>query len=155
MSVYKTGRSTDYSGTEERPKPRPGPTGSDHTAEAVEQFERMAKGYAPKCSEGSAIAWVVDNTLTAEQRAWCRETARQIRREAELAKRPRPKPKQGIGSRGLNYNRAEREAMIARVLARYPDCTVNHIVVTTGLQRPTVMASEAWNCAQMGKQVKE
>ncbi len=153
MTLYKTGRSTDYNDSQERP--RPGPQGTDHTAEAVEQFERMARGFAPKCKDGIHIAWVVDDTLTAEQRAWCRETAQQIRREAELAKRPRPKPKQGIGSRGLNYNRAEREAMIARVLARYPDCTVNHIVVTTGLQRTTVLASEAWNCAQMGKQVKE
>lgn len=154
MTVYKTGRSTDYKGSEKRPARRPGPCGTDHTAEAVEQFERMAKGYAPKCKDGMLIAWVVDDTLTAEQRAWCRETAQQIRREAELAKRPRPKPKQGIGSRGLNFNRAEREAMIARVLARYPDATVNQIVVTTGLQRPTVMHSEAWAMAQMGREVK-
>lgn len=153
MTLYKTGRSTDYNDSQERP--RPGPQQPNHTAEAVEQFERMARGFAPKCKDGIHIAWVVDDTLTAEQRAWCRETAQQIRREAELAKRPRPKPKQGIGSRGLNYNRAEREAMIARVLARYPDCTVNHIVVTTGLQRTTVLASEAWNCAQMGKEAKE
>ena len=154
MTAYKTGRSTDYQGSETPPK-RYAVRPYKNTTDIIDQFERMAKGYAPKCSEGSAIAWVVDNTLTAEQRAWCRETAQQIKREAELAKRPRPKPKQGIGSRGLNYNRAEREAMIARVLARYPDCTVNHIVVTTGLQRTTVMASEAWNCAQMGKVVKE
>lgn len=155
MTFYKTGRSADYAGSEERPVRRPGPTGPDHTAEAVEQFERMARGFAPKILEGTTVVWVTDNTLTAEQRAWCRETAAQIRCEAELAKIKRPRPKQGIGSRGLNYNRAEREAMIARVLARYPDCTVNHIVVTTGLQRTTVMASEAWNCAQMGKTVKE
>lgn len=154
MTLCKTGRSTDYAGTEERPKPRPGPTGSDHAAEAIEQFERMAKGCSPRCNGGSNVAWVADDTLTAEQRAWCRETAQQIKREAELAKVKRPKPKQGIGSRGLNYNRAEREAMIARVLARYPDASVNLIVTITGLQRPTVMHSEAWACAQMGKEVK-
>lgn len=152
MTVYKTGRSTDYNDSQERP--RPGPQQPNHTAEAVEQFERMAKGYAPKCKDGIHIAWVVDDTLTAEQREWCRETAAQIRREAELAKVKRPKPKQGIGARGIAHNKAEREAMIARVLARYPDATCNQIVVTTGLQRPTVMASEAWAMAQMGRAVK-
>lgn len=154
MTVYKTGRSTDYKGSEKRPARRPGPCGTDHTAEAVEQFERMAKGYAPKCKDGMLIAWVVDDTLTAEQRAWCRETAQQIRREAELASRPRPKPKQGIGSRGLNHTKADIERLVARVLARYPDAGVNQIVVVTGLQRPSVIKSEAWQMAQMGRTVK-
>ena len=157
MTLYKTGRSTDYKGSEERPARRPGPCGTDHTAEAVEQFTRMANGYVAKCADagGMAIAWVKDSTLTEEQRAWCRETAQQIKREAELAKVKRPKPQQSIGARGLGYNRAAREALIARVLERYPDATVNQIVVTTGLQRPTVMKSEAWAMAQMGREVKE
>ena len=155
MTTYRTGRSTDYAGSDTRPPKRVYPLRStDMTAEAIAQFENMARGLSPRCADGSAIAWVVDDTLTADQRAWCRETAAQIRREARIAGAKRPKPKQGIGSRGLNYNRAEREAMIARVLARYPDATVNQIVVTTGLQRPTVMHSEAWAMAQMGRTVK-
>lgn len=154
MTVYHTGRSTDYIvGPEEKQskaKPRP----LNHTADAIDQFERMAKGLAPVCSDGAAIVWVQDSTLTPELRAWCWQTARQIEREAELASRPRPKPQQGIGSRGLNRTKADIEAMVARVLARYPDAGVNQIVVMTGLQRSSVIKSEAWQMAQMGRTVK-
>ena len=77
-----------------------------------------------------------------------------VEREAELASVKRPKPERGIGSRGLNRTKADTEAAAARVLARYPDAGVNQIVVITGLQRPSVIASEAWAMAQMGREVK-
>ena len=154
MTIYKTGRSTDYAGAEAPPKRQYPLRKIDTTADALEQFERMAKGLAPVCSDGAAIVWVQDSTLTPELRAWCWQTARQIEREAELASRPRPKPQQGIGSRGLNRTKADIEAMVARVLARYPDAGVNQIVVMTGLQRSSVIKSEAWQMAQMGRTVK-
>ncbi|HQZ41060.1 MAG TPA: hypothetical protein PLH72_18700 [Vicinamibacterales bacterium] len=154
MTTYKTGRSTDYQGAEAPPKRQCPLRSTDVTAEAITQFERMARGLAPVQGEGSTTVWVVDSTLTPELREWCAETARQIEREAELAKRPRPKPKQGIGSRGVNRTKADIEAAVARVLARYPDAGVNQIVVMTGLQRPSVIASEAWAMAQMGQKVK-
>lgn len=154
MTVYRTGRSADYQGAEAQPKRVYQPRKPNLTGDAIDQFQRMARGLAPVCSDGAAIAWVADSTLTPELREWCAETAAQIRREARIAEVKRPKPQQGIGSRGLNYNRAEREAMIVRVLARYPDATVNQIVVTTGLQRTTVMHSEAWQMAEMGRKVK-
>lgn len=154
MTVYHTGRSTDYIvGPEERQskaKPRP----LNYTADAIDQFERMSRGYVPRCVAGAEIVWVQDDTITDEQREWCWQTARQIEREAELASRPRPKPKQGIGSRGLNHTKADIERLVARVLARYPDAGVNQIVVVTGLQRPSVIKSEAWQMAQMGRTVK-
>lgn len=100
MSVYKTGRSTDYQGAEAAPKRVYQPRKPNLTGDAIDQFQRMAQGLAPVCSDGAAIVWVADSTLTPELREWCAETARQIEREAELAKRPRPKPGQSIGSRG-------------------------------------------------------
>ena len=154
MTVYKTGRSSDYivAPAEKPSKPKTRPL--NYTADAIAQFERMGRGYVPRCSEGSAIVWVKDDTLTPELRAWCAETAAEIKREAQLAAAPRPKPRAGIGSRGLNRTKADIEAMVVRVLARYPDAGVNQIVVMTGLQRPSVIKSEAWNCAQMGRKVK-
>ena len=154
MTVYRTGRSTDYQGAEAPPKRMYPLRKIDTTADAINQFWRMAQGYAPVCTDGSGVAWVKDSTLTPEMREWCAQTARQIEREAKLAARPRPKPRQGIGSRGLNRTKADIEAAVARVLARYPDAGVNQIVVMTGLQRPSVIASEAWNCALMGRTVK-
>lgn len=155
MTTYRTGRSTDYQGAEASPKRVYPLRKIDTTADAIEQFERMAKGLAPVCSDGAAIVWVQDSTLTPEMREWCAQTARQIEREAKLAARPRPKPKQGIGSRGVNRTKADIEAAVARVLARYPDAGVNQIVVMTGLQRRSVITSEAWNCALMGRTVKD
>ena len=154
MTIYKTGRSTDYQGAEAPPKRVYPLRKIDTTADAIDQFERMAKGYVPVCTGGSGVAWVKDDTLTSELRDWCAETANQIEREAKLAARPRSKPQAGIGSRGLNRTKADIEAAVARVLGRYPDAGVNQIVVMTGLQRPSVIKSEAWNCAQMGRKVK-
>lgn len=154
MTIYKTGRSTDYEGAEAAPKRVYQPRKPNITGDAIDQFQRMAKGLAPVCSDGAAIAWVADSTLTPELREWCAETARQIEREAELAKRPRPKQGQGIGSRRTNHTKASIEAAVARILARYPDAGVNQIVVMAGLQRPSVIKSEAWLMAEMGRTVK-
>ena len=154
MTVYRTGRSTDYQGAEAPPKRVYPLRKIDTTADAIDQFERMAQGLAPRLGEGSVIVWVRDDTLTPELRAWCAETATEIKREAQLAAAPRPKPRAGIGSRGLNRTKADIEAMVARVLGRYPDAGVNQIVVMTGLQRPSVIKSEAWQMAEMGRKVK-
>ena len=154
MSVYRTGRSTDYHGAEAPAKRVYQPRKPNITGDAIDQFQRMARGLVPMCSDGSGVAWVADSTLTPELREWCAETARQIEREAELAKRPRPKQGQGIGSRRTNHTKASIEAAVARVLARYPDARVNQIVVMTGLQRPSVIKSEAWAMAEMGRKVK-
>ena len=54
----------------------------------------------------------------------------------------------------LNRTKADIEAAVARVLGRYPDAGVNQIVVMTGLQRPSVIKSEAWQMAEMGRTVK-
>jgi len=154
MTVYRTGRSTDYQGAEAPPKRVYPLRKIDTTADAIDQFERMAQGMAPRLGEGSVIVWMRDDTLTPELRAWCAETAAEIKREAKLAAMPRPKPRAGIGSRGLNRTKADIEAMVARVLGRYPDAGVNQIVVMTGLQRPSVIKSEAWQMAEMGRKVK-
>ena len=154
MTAYRTGRSTDYQGAEAPPKRVYPLRKIDTTADAIDQFERMAQGMAPRLGEGSVIVWVRDDTLTPELRAWCAETAAEIKREAQLAAAPRPKPRAGIGSRGLNRTKADIEAMVVRVLARYPDAGVNQIVVMTGLQRPSVIKSEAWQMAEMGRKVK-
>ena len=154
VTVYRTGRSTDYQGAEAPPKRVYPLRKIDTTADAIDQFWKMAQGYAPVCTDGSGVAWVKDDTLTSEMRDWCAETAHQIEREAKLAAAPRPKPRAGIGSRGLNRTKADIEAMVVRVLARYPDAGVNQIVVMTGLQRPSVIKSEAWQMAEMGRKVK-
>lgn len=146
----KTGRSTDYRGAEAPPK-RYALRAYNSTTEAIEQFERMARGYSPVAVRGDTVAWVADDTLTPELRAWCSETAHQIRREAELACVKRPKPPAGIGARRLNRTKADIEAMVSRVLARYPDATANQVVVITGLQRRQVLEAEAWILAHLGK----
>lgn len=159
MTVYKTGRSTDYANAQTKRQYQSRKV--NVTADAIEQFERMANGLAPAIVEGDRIAWVADTTLTPEDCQWCRQTAAEIARDADIARRHKPKPgQQGIGAIGLAHSRARhdaamaREAAIARVLAIYPDATCNQIVVTTGLQRLSVLKSEAWQMAQMGRTVK-
>lgn len=147
----KTGRPTDYQGAEAPPK-RYALRAYNSTTEAIDQFERMARGFAPRVVGGDQITWVQDDTLTPDDRAWCWQTARQIQREAKLASVKRPKPERGIGALRVNRTRAEVEAMVARALARYPDANVNQIVVITGLQRPTVLKCETWAIVEMGRQ---
>lgn len=58
---------------------------TNYTDQAAEQFEMMAKGMRPTTPHGkSNIVWVPDPNLSAEDRAWCAERAREIR--DELAK---------------------------------------------------------------------
>lgn len=150
MTLYKTGRSTDYRGSETRPPKRVYPyRNTDVTAEAITQFEHMAKGLSPKLSDGSAVVWVADDTLTEEQRAWCRETAQQIKREAELARvqRRRQEPKSRTPD--------QVEQAVAAALARRPDATAHEIRMVTGIAHSRVLRSEAWICSHFGKGVKE
>lgn len=155
---YKTGRSTDYHGAEAAPVRKYPLRSLDTTEDAAQQFERMARGYSPVCADGSSVTWVQDHALTPELRQWCAETAAMVRREAELAGRPRPKREQLVGapaaSRTRKQIRRDIETAVQRVLSRYPDASINQIVVMSGLQRYSVMKSEAWNLAQMGRKVK-
>lgn len=58
---------------------------TDYTSQAAEQFEMMAKSLRPSSPHGeSKVVWVPDPKLSAEDRAWCAERAREIR--AELAR---------------------------------------------------------------------
>ena len=80
MTAYKTGRSTDYQGSE-TPSKRYAVRPYENTTDIIDQFERMHKGLVPVCSDGAAIVWVQDSTLTPEDREWCWQTARQIERD--------------------------------------------------------------------------
>ena len=71
MTVYRTGRSTDYHGAEAPPKRVYPLRKIDTTADAIDQFERMAQGMAPRLGEGSVIVWVRDDTLTPELARRC------------------------------------------------------------------------------------
>jgi len=146
MSVYKTGRSADYLGAESKPPKRVyQPRKVDITTEAIQQFERMSRGLVPVCADGSAVAWAVDDTITPEQREWCWQTARQIRREAELA---------AVKRRALEPTRrttSDIETAVASVLARWPDASAHDVRMTTGLETPRIVRTEAWLMAQMGK----
>ncbi len=58
---------------------------TDYTSQAAEQFEMMGKGMRPTYpTSHSQVVWAPDPKLSAEDRAWCAERAREIR--AELAK---------------------------------------------------------------------
>lgn len=150
MTIYRTGRSADYQGAESRPPKRVYPLRStDITAEAITQFERMARGLVPVCGEGSTVAWVTDDTLTEEQREWCRETARQIKREAELARIQRR------AQEPTSRTTDQVEQAVAAVLARRPDAAAHEIRMITGIAHSRVLRTEAWQMAHLGRQVKE
>lgn len=145
MTVYKTGRSSDYiiAPAEKPSKPKTRPL--NYTDDAIAQFERMARGYMARCSEGAAIIWVQDDTITPDQREWCRQTAQQIKREAELAKLQRR------AQEPPTRTTAQVEQAVAAALARRPDATAHEIRMITGIAHSRVLRTEAWICAHMGK----
>ena len=148
MTLYKTGRSTDYAGAEAPPK-RYAVRPYENTTEIIDQFERMHKGLVPVCSDGAAIVWVQDSTLTPEDREWCWQTARQIEREAEIAAGRKPR-----AASPLRRNVDQIEAEIAAVLALRPSATAHEIRLASGLDTQRIVRTEAWICAQMGRTVK-
>lgn len=148
MTTYRTGRSADYSGSE-TPKQYAANTG-ESTANIVAQFERMARGLAPVTVRGDVVAWVQDDTLTPELRAWCAETAAMVRREAELKAALKPRAKAMI-----RRSVSQIEADIAAVLSMRPDATAHDVRIVTGLDTQRIVRSEAWILAHMGKRGEE
>lgn len=144
MTVYKTGRSSDYliAPAEKPSKPKTRPL--NYTDDAIAQFERMARGYMARCSEGAAIIWVQDDTITPDQREWCRQTAQQIKRSAlaKLQRRAQEPP---------TRTTAQVEQAVAAALARRPDATAHEVRMITGIAHSRVLRTEAWICAHMGK----
>ena len=148
MTIYRTGRSTDYEGAEAAPKRVYQPRKPNITGDAIEQFEHMARGLVPMCTDGSGVAWVKDDSITPEQREWCWQTAQQIRREADLAR---------IKPRALEPTRrttSDIETAVASALARWPDASAHDVRMTTGLKTPRIVKTEAWAMARMGRKVK-
>ena len=148
MSAYKTGRSTDYSGSETAPKHytiRP----CERTEDIIEQFERMSRGLAPVAASGNQIVWVQDSTLTPELRQWCAETAAMVKREAKIKAALKPRKAYPI-----RRTASQMEREIAAVLQFKPDATAHDIRIATGIEHSWILRSEAWNCAQMGRKVK-
>ena len=150
MTVYRTGRSTDYQGAEAPPKRVYPLRKIDTTADAIDQFWKMAQGYAPVCTDGSGVAWVKDDTLTSEMRDWCAETANQIEREAKLdaARKPR-------AASPLRRNVSQIESEIAAVLALRPDATAHDIRIVTGIEHSRILRSETWAMTHMGGKVRQ
>lgn len=148
MTLYKTGRSTDYAGAEAPPK-RYAVRPYENTTEIIDQFERMHKGLVPVCSDGAAIVWVQDSTLTPEDREWCWQTARQIEREAEIAAGRKPR-----AASPLRRNVDQIEAEIAAVLALRPDATAHDIRIVTGIEHSRILRSATWAMTHMGGKVK-
>lgn len=149
MTAYKTGRSTDYQGSE-TPSKRYAVRPYENTTDIIDQFERMHKGLVPVCSDGAAIVWVQDSTLTPEDREWCWQTARQIEREAEIAASRKPR-----AASPLRRNVSQIESEIAAVLALRPDATAHDIRLVTGIEHSRILRTEAWQMAHMGKVVKQ
>lgn len=154
MSIYRTGRSTDYIvAPEQKPgkgrykRARP----LNYTDDAITQFQRMAEGLAPRCADGggTAVVWVKDDTLTPELRKWCADTAQSIKREAELAMLARR------AHQPAHRTPEEVERDVAAVLARLPDASLNQIFVITQIQIRRIKNSEAWIMAQMGRKVSK
>jgi len=145
MTVYRTGRSTDYIVAPEQKQAKPKPRPLNHTDDAIVQFERMARGFVPRLGEGSAVVWVQDHTLTTEQREWCRATAEQIKRDADLARVQRRT--QQPRSRTPD----EVEHAVADVLTRRPDATAHEVRMITGVSHSRVLRTEAWILAHMGR----
>lgn len=148
MTVYKTGRSTDYQGSE-TPQKRYAVRPYENTTDIIDQFERMHKGLVPVCADGTAIVWVRDDTLTAEDREWCWQTARQIEREAEIAAIRKPR-----AASPLRRSVDQIESEIAAVLALRPDATAHDIRIVTGIEHSRILRSETWQMAHMGEKVK-
>lgn len=148
MTVYKTGRSTDCQGAEAPPKRQYPLRQINTTADAIDQFWRMAQGYAPVCTEGSGVAWVKDHTLTDEQREWCRATAEQIKRDADLARVQRR------AQEPPTRTTDQVEQAVADVLARRPDATAHEVRMITGIAHSRVLRTEAWILAHMGREAK-
>jgi broad specificity phosphatase PhoE len=84
VTVYKTGRSTDYANAQTKRQYQSRKV--NVTEDAIEQFENMARGLAPAIVKGDQVAWVADATLTDEDCQWCRQTAAEIARDAEIAR---------------------------------------------------------------------
>ncbi len=150
MTVYRTGRSTDYAGAEAPPKRQYPLRKINTTSDAIDQFWKMAQGYAPVCTDGSGVAWVKDDTLTSELRDWCAETAHQIEREAKLGAARKPR-----AASPLRRNVSQIESEIAAVLALRPDATAHDIRLVTGIEHSRILRTEAWQMAHMGKVVKQ
>lgn len=150
MTVYKTGRSTDCQGAEAPPKRQYPLRQINTTADAIDQFWRMAQGYAPVCTEGSGVAWVKDDTLTSELRDWCAETAHQIEREAKLGAARKPR-----AASPLRRNVSQIESEIAAVLALRPDATAHDIRIVTGIEHSRILRSETWAMTHMGEKVRQ
>ena len=150
MTVYKTGRSTDYQGAEAPPKRQYPLRQINTTADAIDQFWKMAQGYAPVCTDGSGVAWVKDDTLTSELRDWCAVSAHQIEREAKLdaARKPR-------AASPLRRNVSQIESEIAAVLALRPDATAHDIRIVTGIEHSRILRSETWAMTHMGGKVRQ
>jgi len=148
VTAYKTGRSTDYSGSEAPPR-RYAIRPYERPQDIADQFERMARGLSPVCSAGGEVAWMQDNTLTPELRAWCEETAAMIRREAEIAATLKPRKAYPI-----RRNASQMEAEIAAVLQFRPDATAHDIRIATGIEHSWILRSETWIMAHMGEKVK-
>jgi len=146
MTVYKTGRSTDYQGAEAPPKRQYPLRQINTTADAIDQFWKMAQGYAPVCTDGSGVAWVKDDTLTSELRDWCAETAHQIEREAKLGAARKPR-----AASPLRRNVSQIESEIAAVLALRPDATAHDIRIVTGIEHSRILRSETWAMTHMGR----
>jgi len=145
MTLYKTGRSADYAGSETRHARTYQSRKADSSAEAVEQFERMARGFAPRILEGDAIVWVRDDTITEDQRQWCAETAAKIRRNARIGCR------MPGDAEVIRRNDAQIEQAVARILAQRPDATTGDIRTATGLSNSRVLRTEAWQVAHLGR----
>lgn len=150
MTIYKTGRSTDYAGAEAPPKRQYPLREINTTADAIDQFWKMAQGYAPVCTDGSGVAWVKDDTLTSELRDWCAETAHQIEREAKLGAARKPR-----AASPLRRNVSQIESEIAAVLALRPDATAHDIRIVTGIEHSRILRSETWAMTHMGEKVKQ
>jgi len=150
MTVYKTGRSTDYQGAEAPPKRQYPLRQINTTADAIDQFWKMAQGYAPVCTDGSGVAWVKDDTLTSELRDWCAETAHQIEREAKLGAARKPR-----AASPLRRNVSQIESEIAAVLALRPDATAHDIRIVTGIEHSRILRSETWAMTHMGGKVRQ
>lgn len=149
MSAYKTGRSTDYSGSETPPPKRYAVRPYERPQDIADQFERMGRGLSPVCLAGGQVAWVQDDTLTSDQRAWCDETAAMIRREAQIAATLKPRK-----AYPLRRTASQMEREIAAVLQFKPDATAHDIRIATGIEHSWILRSETWQMAHMGQKVK-
>lgn len=148
MTVYRTGRSADYIVAPEQKQAKPKPRPLNHTDDAIAQFERMGRGFVPRCSEGSAIVWVRDDTLTHAEREWCWQTAQQIRRDADLARVQRR------AQEPPTRTTDQVEQAVAAVLARRPDATAHEVRMITGIAHSRVLRTEAWILAHMDREAK-